>query len=1186
MATPVIQPSLATRMARALRRATGFVVAGVLLWVLAVVFLLATPAGLRALCAVAGHATHDALKVEQVSGSVLGGFTATGIAWHGADGTQLTARRVQLAWRPQALLHGSFTLRALVVEALHLRLAAATRPTPQKTPGTTFHLPAGLPLNLRVDAVRLHDFVLVQPNGKSLEVPDALLQATWIGHELNIQRLDVTLPQTGPLHLRAEAVTRAETLAVRNLTVTGPAPDAASVPAPIPAIVTAHGWLGYGATPSDLTITAQAVGWPLVGKDAGTIVAGAGGTLHGQGTLDRYDVDAQLRGTVRGKALTAVLRGSGSPKHLELAKLHLGIDGNGTLDGHGTLKFSAPLVADLDVDLAHFNPAPLAPDFPGDLNGHAQVRTQWLAAGPRIEAVVKVAQSKLRGQPLTVDGAAQAQQTSNVWRVDVERLTASLGATQLTASGRVTPPFNVQGDVRSPDLATLSPELGGYVTASFALRGTQAAPVVVTQGEATGLRFGATRVAQAQWNVKLDVPGTSRVAASAHDIAFGGGERLDTVTLSGAGTLRQHRLEVALTSPQGNAAAALAGAWNLKRQMWQGVVAALDITPKQPAGLAPWHLEGQPALRLAAREQDLAQACLTDGTARLCLGGNRKGTTAQGTFTLQDLQLADLHALLPEAVKLTGRVAGDGTARWHNQRLTASAKLQLAEGVLAVSGAPAVKLLPSEMHIDATPAQVQASARLVTDQGQVTTGATAAAGFGPGFAAAPLTGTLDVDVPDIAFLQSFAAGQIENLTGRVAGALQLSGTPGAPRIAGRVALDGGGLTLPAAGVTLSNLGFALAGDALAPLQVSATAESGGGTVKLDGQIDTTHWPFTARLHLTGSRFQVMDTTDARIWVSPDITLARTPDAVDVQGSLLVPKAELTPHGGFSDNGIAPSEDQVIAGAVPRVQTPLPNITAQLALILGDKVKFSGFGLTTRITGGVLLRQQPHSEALAQGQLFLQDGRYKAYGQDLAIQHGRLIFDGGAVTKPAIDIAAVRQPRADIQVGVQVRGTLDHPTLTLTSTPAMTQQQQLSWLLFGKPLEENSGSDQSAVAAAALSLGLSGGAYVANRIGNRIGIDNISIGTATSGGSAVATNAGTIGASAAAQGYATTAASNAAQLTLGKYLTPRLYISYGVGLFESGQVFRLLYDLGHGFKLQTESGTTNGGDLLYTFQAGH
>jgi len=133
----------------------------------------------------------------------------------------------------------------------------------------------------------------------------------------------------------------------------------------------------------------------------------------------------------------------------------------------------------------------------------------------------------------------------------------------------------------------------------------------------------------------------------------------------------------------------------------------------------------------------------------------------------------------------------------------------------------------------------------------------------------------------------------------------------------------------------------------------------------------------------------------------------------------------------------------------------------------------------------------------------------------------------------------------------------------------------------------SSSDRSAVSQAALSLGLSGGDYFAQKIGKSVGLDLISVGQGPVGGSNVAADATSIQGSQAAQNAGTSTAytSQAAQLTLGKYLTPKLFISYGVSLFQPGQTFRLLYDIGHGFKLQTESGVASGGDLIYTFERG-
>jgi translocation and assembly module TamB len=45
----------------------------------------------------------------------------------------------------------------------------------------------------------------------------------------------------------------------------------------------------------------------------------------------------------------------------------------------------------------------------------------------------------------------------------------------------------------------------------------------------------------------------------------------------------------------------------------------------------------------------------------------------------------------------------------------------------------------------------------------------------------------------------------------------------------------------------------------------------------------------------------------------------------------------------------------------------------------------------------------------------------------------------------------------------------------------------------------------------------------------------------------------------------------AALTVGQYLSPRLYLSYGVGLFEPGDVITLRYKLSEALALKTQRG---------------
>jgi translocation and assembly module TamB len=55
------------------------------------------------------------------------------------------------------------------------------------------------------------------------------------------------------------------------------------------------------------------------------------------------------------------------------------------------------------------------------------------------------------------------------------------------------------------------------------------------------------------------------------------------------------------------------------------------------------------------------------------------------------------------------------------------------------------------------------------------------------------------------------------------------------------------------------------------------------------------------------------------------------------------------------------------------------------------------------------------------------------------------------------------------------------------------------------------------------------------------------------------------------------------LVLGKYLSPRMYISYAVGLFDQLNTFRIRYSLSKRWAVQTEAGVATGADLLFSME---
>ncbi|HEU0197965.1 MAG TPA: hypothetical protein VFQ88_12235, partial [Nevskiaceae bacterium] len=206
------------------RRWSLRVLAGVaillVLWAGACMYLLATAEGLRTLRDVAQHASHGRLQIQGVRGNLLGGFVLNGVRWRETDGGEVQLAALRLEWTPRALLRGTLLIDALHLDGLQIRAGDEKRST--QSHATGFHLPAGLPLNVQIRSLVVNVAQFTPADGKRFAITHAALRASWIGRKLRLRSLDVTLPQTGPLHLSGSARTEADALEILSLKLTGP----------------------------------------------------------------------------------------------------------------------------------------------------------------------------------------------------------------------------------------------------------------------------------------------------------------------------------------------------------------------------------------------------------------------------------------------------------------------------------------------------------------------------------------------------------------------------------------------------------------------------------------------------------------------------------------------------------------------------------------------------------------------------------------------------------------------------------------------------------------------------------------------------------------------------------------------------------------------------------------------------
>jgi hypothetical protein len=113
--------------------------------------------------------------------------------------------------------------------------------------------------------------------------------------------------------------------------------------------------------------------------------------------------------------------------------------------------------------------------------------------------------------------------------------------------------------------------------------------------------------------------------------------------------------------------------------------------------------------------------------------------------------------------------------------------------------------------------------------------------------------------------------------------------------------------------------------------------------------------------------------------------------------------------------------------------------------------------------------------------------YTSFGRKLAIENGFFTFNG-PVSNPGVNILAMRRNQ-EVEAGVQVTGTIQSLTVKLVSEPNVTDNEKLSWLLFGHGTDQGNNVGQQGTMTAALALLGS----VTGAVAQTFGLDEFSIG---------------------------------------------------------------------------------------------
>jgi autotransporter translocation and assembly factor TamB len=291
-------------------------------------------------------------------------------------------------------------------------------------------------------------------------------------------------------------------------------------------------------------------------------------------------------------------------------------------------------------------------------------------------------------------------------------------------------------------------------------------------------------------------------------------------------------------------------------------------------------------------------------------------------------------------------------------------------------------------------------------------------------------------------------------------------------------------------------------------------------------------------------------------ISEELQLAMTGAELDITGRVIVHRGILE-HERLPEDSVGLSGDVVEVDLAGNALNESSNFLTRIdiALLLEDKFKVVGDMVNATLGGDLQLLQVPGKPLQLFGNLNVIGGELRAYQQRLRIQRGTVSFSGPP-ENPELDVSAQREIPADkVVVGISLRGSLEQPQLEIFSDPAMSQADTMSYLIRGRPVDTGAEADGIATALS-LGTGLVNETSLVTELNQIPGISNLAFG---------------------AEGSAEDTAA-----TVGGYIGERLYLSYGMGIYEPINVLTARLYLQTRLWLEVVSRLENSVDLYYSF----
>lgn len=951
---------------------------------------------------------------------------------------------------------------------------------------------------------------------------------------------DPLRPETGPLDVSFAGSYADRTLRADELRL---APKSGR------GVLSVSGTAAFAGKSTDLALRGEwrNLGWPLTSP---ATVRSSQGRFTFEGAMPyRYTMSGEI--VVRDSPpIDLSSEGLIDRESLQFRKLLAhGFDGEFSADGE--LDWARGNAWKANAEIRRFNPAKFDSRFPG------RVALNVSASGVGFErtapwtANLHNLQGTLRSQP--VKGRGRVSYESGSYSVSGADL--RFGTAHLEASGRYGGRHSLSWQLSVPDASQLLPETSGSLNSQGTLSGSEDEPRLVASLAAQELIYLDNRLGALRVEASLDPSDQreSHLQVNGTDLKIGAqGVRSVEIALEGRASAHQFKV----VAEGDDVRLALSTQSGFAEGVWRGEIRQLDtrIVRSTLALTAPTRFA------ISRELAELELLCLTGAAERACARGewHRAGPWSMAV-DVAGIPLQVLGASSTRDSRYAGVLAMQANATQEaGQPWVGKATATFADGVFSYRRANGemqdVEMGAGRATFDATPQRFGATVRLdASDAASLEATGSADRTAAADWRELPLAGSLNAETRELGFVPLFAP-EIDRAAGKLQANLRLGGTLGLPEVSGSLVLSEGELDMYAVNMQLREIALRvdLADNAL---KLTAGVRAGKGTAELAGDLEWRERRPFGQLKFKGENLELVNVPEARVLVSPDLRFRIEGRKIGVDGAVRVPSAFITPAD--LSGAVLPSSDEVIVGSEPEGDDKGFEVTTGIQLVLGKDVRIDSYGLEARIEGNVAAYAAPNEVSTATGELSIAEGKYSAYTRELDIERGRLIFSGGPLTDPGVDMRASKQ-FPDALVGVNVRGTLRNPRLSFWSDPTLPQSQIASLIVAGGDIGSMADPDAVGGQDTRDQLLAQGSAILANQLGEQLGLDLEEVRVESD-------------------------INDQTRLVLGRYLSPRFYVSYGISLTEAINTLKLRYTINDRWTIRSEAGENRSADLEYKIE---